>query len=175
MPRPELNDARFRHDREVAARQPLGGRANIKTFLGLEEIEDVTVRAAAETMEPLFIGIDRERGRPLHMEGAKADQRCAAALQREMTAHLVGQRELVLDRVNVDAAGFNTTRHGGQDHFLNGRWEWDPARGPLGDGWGMPGHLSSPALVIRTPARRPSRYQPRAAAYAVAAAEVWPE
>ena len=119
LPRPKLSNTRLRHDREVAARQPLGGRANIQPFLGLEEIEDVTVRAAAETMEPLFIGIDREGGCPLHVERAKADQRCPAALQREMTAHLIGQRELVLDRVDIDAAGFNATRHGGKDYFLN--------------------------------------------------------
>ena len=83
----------------------------------MQKIEDVTVCAAAKAVEPLFFGIDREGGRALHVEGTKADQRCPAAFQRKMTAHHVGQRELVLDRVDIDAAGFNTTRHGGQDHF----------------------------------------------------------
>jgi hypothetical protein len=36
-----------------------------------------------------------------------------------MPADFIGQRELVLNRVDIDAAGFNATRHGGQDHFLN--------------------------------------------------------
>jgi hypothetical protein len=53
------------------------------------------------------------------MERAKADKRLAAVLKHKMPADFIGQRELVLNRVDIDAAGFNATRHGGQDHFLN--------------------------------------------------------
>src|SRR5690606_30936533 len=42
------------------------------------------------------------------------------ALEGNVLADGLGQRILVLDRLDIDAAGFNATRHGGQDHSLLG-------------------------------------------------------
>jgi hypothetical protein len=44
----------------------------------------------------------------------------APSLQHQMAADRIGQRVLILDRLDIDTAGFNTTRHDGQDHFLRG-------------------------------------------------------
>ena len=122
--------------------------------MSLEKIEDVAVRTAAKAVVALLFGINRKRWRALHVKGAQANQRCAAAPQRQVPTHFVGQRELVLDRVDIDAAGFNTTRHGGQDHFLNlgqvGSSWWTP----WWMDWGCRAARSSPAPKIRTPERR---------------------
>jgi hypothetical protein len=54
------------------------------------------------------------------MERAQAHHGISPALQHKMPANRIGQGILILDRLDIDAAGFNTTRHDGQDHFLRG-------------------------------------------------------
>lgn len=113
----ELGDAVGRHDREGPACQVLGSLADVEAGLVLQKIEDVAMRPATEAVVPLVLRVDGKRRRALFMERAEPNELVAATLQGDMLADRLGQRKLVLDGLDIDAACFDATRHRGHSHF----------------------------------------------------------